>query len=78
MWLKNKKKIIKNNNMRCLRPMWKKIFIMLIYANMIRLWCKIVQKIDVEQIEGNDGSHSYLYLLGTSLKEASKEVSICA
>jgi len=44
--------------------MWKQIFIMLTYANMnmIRLWCKIVLKISVEQIEENEGSYFYLYL----------------
>jgi hypothetical protein len=30
--------------------------------NMIRLWCKIVPKISVEQIEENEGSYIYLYL----------------
>ncbi len=29
--------------------------------NMTRLCCKIVLKIDVEHIEGNDGSYFYLY-----------------
>jgi hypothetical protein len=29
--------------------------------NMIRLWCKIVLKIGVEQIEGNERSYIYLY-----------------
>jgi hypothetical protein len=29
--------------------------------NMTRLWCKIVPKTCVEQIEGNEGSYSYLY-----------------
>jgi hypothetical protein len=29
--------------------------------NMTRLWCKIVPKIDVEQIERNKGSYFYLY-----------------
>jgi hypothetical protein len=32
--------------------------------NMTRLWCKIVLKINVEQIEGNEGSYSYLYPFG--------------
>jgi hypothetical protein len=27
-----------------------------------KLWCKIVPKIDVGQIEGNEGSHFYLFL----------------
>jgi hypothetical protein len=29
--------------------------------NMTRLWCKIVPKTNVEQIEGNEGSYFYLY-----------------
>ncbi len=32
--------------------------------NMKRLWCKIMFKIGVEQIEGNEGSYSYLYPFG--------------
>jgi hypothetical protein len=32
--------------------------------NMTRLWCKIMFKINVEQIERNEGSYFYLYLLG--------------
>jgi len=32
--------------------------------NMTKLWCKIVFKIGVEQIEGNEGSYSYLYPFG--------------
>jgi hypothetical protein len=32
--------------------------------NMTRLWCKIRLKIRVEQIEGNEGSYSYLYPFG--------------
>jgi len=32
--------------------------------NMTRLWCKIVLKTNVEQIERNEGSHSYLYPFG--------------
>jgi hypothetical protein len=58
---------IKNKNMRCVRPTWKWIFIMLTYANlnikknMTRLWCKILPKIGVEQIEKNEGFYIYLY-----------------
>jgi len=33
--------------------------------NMIRLWCKIVSKISVEQIEKNEGSYFYYTPLGT-------------
>jgi hypothetical protein len=29
--------------------------------NMTSLWCKIVPKTNVEQIEGNEGSYFYLY-----------------
>jgi hypothetical protein len=32
--------------------------------NLIRSCCKIVSKNDVEQIEGNEGSYSYLYSFG--------------
>jgi hypothetical protein len=32
--------------------------------NMTKLWCKIVPKTGVEQIEGNEGSYSYLYPFG--------------
>jgi hypothetical protein len=31
---------------------------------MTRLWCKIVPKTCVEQIEGNEGFYSYLYPFG--------------
>jgi len=29
--------------------------------NMTKLWCKIVPKVGVEQIEGNEQSYFYLY-----------------
>ncbi len=32
--------------------------------NMLRLWCKIVFKTNVEQIKGNEGSYFYLYPFG--------------
>jgi len=32
--------------------------------NMTRLWCKIMPKTNVEQIEGNEGSYFYLYPFG--------------
>ncbi len=32
--------------------------------NITMLWCKIVPKTNVEQIEGNEGSHFNLYLFG--------------
>jgi len=43
---------------------------MLTYANMnikdniTSLWCKIVPKTSVEQTEGNEGTHFYLYSFG--------------
>ncbi len=33
--------------------------------NMTRLCCKIMFKINIEQIEGNEGSYFYLYPFGT-------------
>jgi hypothetical protein len=38
--------------------------------NMTRLWCKIVPKINVEQIEGNEGSYFYLYPFGDLTKRS--------
>ncbi len=32
--------------------------------NMTMLWCKITPKTNVEHIEGNEGSYSYLYPFG--------------
>jgi hypothetical protein len=32
--------------------------------NITKLWCKIVFKIGVEQIEGNEGFYLYLYPFG--------------
>jgi hypothetical protein len=32
--------------------------------NRIKLWCKIMHKTNVEQIEGNEGSYFYLYPFG--------------
>jgi len=32
--------------------------------NMIRLWCMIMLKINVEHIKGNEGSYFYLYPFG--------------
>jgi hypothetical protein len=48
--------------MRCVKQMWKWIFIMLTYKhehekNMTRLWCEI----SVEQTKRNEGSYSNLY-----------------
>ncbi len=36
--------------------------------NMTRLWCKIMFKIDVKHIEGNEGSYLYLYPLRKFLR----------
>jgi hypothetical protein len=36
--------------------------------NMTRLWCKIMPKIGVEQIEGNEGSYSYLCPFGNLIQ----------
>jgi hypothetical protein len=33
--------------------------------NMTRLWCKIMPKMIIEQIEGNEESYSYLHPFGT-------------
>jgi hypothetical protein len=32
--------------------------------NMTRLWCKIMPKTNIEQIERNEGSYFYLYPFG--------------
>jgi hypothetical protein len=67
MRFKNKNIRTKNKDTRCAKPMWKHIFIMLTYANInikdniTRLWCKIVPKSSVKQIEGNEGTYFYLY-----------------
>ncbi len=46
--------------------------------NMIRLWCKIVPKTNVEQIERNEGSYFYLYTFGDLVQKSCKEASMCA
>jgi len=38
--------------------------------NMTRLWCKIMFKISVEQIEGNEGSYFHLYPFGDLAQES--------
>jgi hypothetical protein len=45
---------------------------MLTYANMnmTRLWCKIMLKIRVEQIEKNEGFYSNLYPFGDLAQES--------
>jgi hypothetical protein len=43
--------------------------------NMTRLWCKIVSKINVEHIEGNESSYSYFILLwGPSSKKLPRKL----
>jgi hypothetical protein len=37
-----------------------------------KLWCKIVFKINLEQIEGNEGSYFYLYPFGDLAQGSSK------
>jgi hypothetical protein len=37
--------------------------------NITKLWCKIVLKINVEQIEGNEGLYSYLYPFGYVIQQ---------
>jgi hypothetical protein len=63
-----------NKNTKCAKQMWKRIFY---YANnykheheknMTRLWSKIVLKICVEQIKGNE--RSYLYPFGDLVQES--------
>ncbi len=46
--------------------------------NMTRLCCKIMFKINIEQIEENERSYFYLYPFGTQMKEAFKEAFRCA
>ncbi len=46
--------------------------------NMTRLWCKIVPKTNVEQIEGNEGSFFYLYPFGNLTQKNFKDVFMCA
>jgi len=41
--------------------------------NLTRLWCKIVPKTNVEQIERNEGSYFYVY---TPLQKYSRNLSI--
>ncbi len=37
---------------------------------MTRLWCNIMLKLDVEKIEINEGSYSYLYSFGDLTQES--------
>jgi hypothetical protein len=46
--------------------------------NMTRLWCKIVLKITIEQIEENEGSYSYSYPVGDLVQGSFKEAFMCA
>jgi hypothetical protein len=38
--------------------------------NMEKLWCKIMLKTNVEQIEGNEGSYFYLYPFGDLVQKS--------
>jgi len=40
---------------------------------MSRLWCKIVFKTNVEQIERNEGSYLYLYSFGNLIQSSFQE-----
>jgi hypothetical protein len=53
--------------MKCAKPTWKQMFIILTYANMKmkRTWQDYgARKTNVEQTEGKEGSYFYLYTFG--------------
>jgi hypothetical protein len=78
--IQNKNTRIKNKNMRCVRQMWKQIFIMLTYANMNkeRTWqgygVRLCLKMVLNKLKEMKGPTP----LGTYLKQTSKEASMCA
>jgi hypothetical protein len=84
MWFRNKNTKIKNKNMKCVRSTWKQIFIMLTYANMNMeiTWqgygARSCLKLMLNKLKEMRGPIFIYTPLGTLLKEASKEVSICA
>jgi len=41
--------------------------------NMTKLWCKIMFKINIEQIEGNEGLYFYLYPFGYLFQRSFQE-----
>jgi hypothetical protein len=46
--------------------------------NIIRLWCKIMLKINVEQTKGNEGSYFYLYFFGDLVQKSfPKGFNVC-
>jgi hypothetical protein len=74
MWLKNKNTKTTNKNTRCARQMWKWIFNMLTYANMImkRTWqsydarlCLIMMLDILKEMKGPTSVYTPLALLGT-------------
>ncbi len=72
--------IIKNKNMRCVKPMWKRNFIMLKYVNMNmkRTWqgygIKLCLRLMLNKLKELKGLTSNYTPLGTYFKE----VSMCA
>ncbi len=46
--------------------------------NMVRLWCKIMLKTNVEQTEGNEESYFYLYPFGDLAQGSFQGASMCA
>jgi hypothetical protein len=77
MWFKDK-------NMKCARQTWKYIFIMLIFTNinMKRTWqgygVRLCLRLMLNILKEMKGLTSIYIPLGTYLKEASKEASMCA
>ncbi len=45
--------------------------------NMTRLWCKIVPKTNVKQIEKNEGSYFYLYLFKDLIQSFQGNFYVC-
>jgi hypothetical protein len=46
--------------------------------NMTRMWCKMLPKIYVEHINGNEGSYSYLYPFSDLTQRSFQGSSMCA
>jgi hypothetical protein len=45
---------------------------------MIRIWCKIIFKIDIKQTEGNEGSYFYLYIFEDPIQKSfQKSFYVC-
>jgi hypothetical protein len=56
----------KDKNMKCAKCKFKWNFIIKIYKKITPIWCKIIPKIDVEQIKDNMKKNMFIYtLLGT-------------